>query len=88
MDSVTAKPIREEAVYGGIRVNIEARLGNVRINIRSDVGFGDAVTPEPQAVEFPALLDFPAPQLRSYPIYTVVAEKLEALVLLGEANSR
>ncbi|HEY5704870.1 MAG TPA: nucleotidyl transferase AbiEii/AbiGii toxin family protein [Terrimicrobiaceae bacterium] len=86
VDSVTAKPIREEAVYGGIRVTIEARLGNVRI--QSDVGFGDAVTPGPQAVEFPALLDFPAPQLRSYPTYTVVAEKLEAMVLLGEANSR
>ncbi len=87
-DSVKASPIREEAVYGGIRVNTEARLGNVRVHVQTDVGFGDAVTPEPLEIEFPGLLDFPTPRLRSYPIYTVVAEKLEAMVLLGEANSR
>ena len=53
-----------------------------------DIGFGDVVTPEPDEVEFPALLDFPGPHLRAYPIYTVVAEKLEASVRLGEANTR
>ena len=53
-----------------------------------DIGFGDAVTPAPEAIEFPTLLDFPAPHLRAYPLYTVVAEKLEALVRLGAANSR
>lgn len=87
-ESVKANPIREEAVYGGIRVNVEARLANIRINVQSDIGFGDAVTPGPLDIDFPALLDFPAPRLKSYPIYTVVAEKLEAVVLLGEANSR
>jgi len=86
--TVKAEVIREEAVYGGIRVTVEARLENAKIPIQCDVGFGDAVTPEPDHIEFPALLDFPAPQLRSYPTYTVVAEKLEAMVLLGEANSR
>ena len=83
-----AEPIREEAVYGGIRISVEARLENARIPIQCDIGFGDAVTPEPEHIEFPALLDFPAPLLRSYPTYTVVAEKLEAMVMLGEANSR
>ena len=76
------------AVYGGIRVIIEARLENSRIPIQCDVGFGDAVTPGPVVIEFPALLDFPPPHLHSYPTYTVVAEKLEAMVLLGETNSR
>lgn len=87
-ESVKTSLIREEAVYGGIRVNLEARLGNIRVHVQTDVGFGDAVTPGPVEVEFPGLLDFPTPRLRSYPIYTVVAEKLEAMVLLGEANSR
>ena len=53
-----------------------------------DIGFGDVVTPAPEEIEFPVLLDFPAPHLRAYPIYTVVAEKLEASVRLGEANTR
>lgn len=87
-DTVKAEQIREDAIYDGVRVTMEARLENARIPIQCDVGFGDVVTPGPEAVEFPGLLDFPPPHLRSCPIYTVVAEKLEAMVLLGEANSR
>ena len=53
------------------------------------LGFGDAVTPGPVHAAYPVLLaDFAAPQLRTYPVYTVVAEKLHAMVLLGMTNSR
>jgi predicted nucleotidyltransferase component of viral defense system len=86
--TVRAQPIREQSGYAGIRVTMEAVLENARIPIQVDIGFGDAVTPAPEEVAFPVLLEFPAPHLRSYPIYTVIAEKLEAMVLLGEANSR
>src|SRR6185295_7741842 len=44
--------------------------------------------PEAIVVDFPPLLDFPPPRLRAYPRETVVAEKLEAMVQLGIANSR
>jgi len=64
-ESVKASSIREEAVYGGIRVDTEARLGSVRVHVQTDVG--DAVTPEPLEIEFPGLLDFPTPRLRSCP---------------------
>ena len=70
------------------RITLEARLENARIPLQVDIGFGDAVTPAPEEIEFPTLLDFPAPHLRGYPMYTVVAEKLEAMVRLGSANSR
>jgi len=53
------------------------------------VGFGDAVTPGPTDAVYPVLLDdLPAPRLRTYPVYTVVAEKLHAIVVLGMVNSR
>lgn len=58
------------------------------IRLQVDVGFGDAITPAAVEVEFPPLLDFPAPRLRAYPRETVVAEKLQAIVSLGLANSR
>ncbi len=87
-ESVAAAPIREEAAYPGTRVTLEARLESARIRVQVDIGFGDVVTPAPEEITFPALLDFPAPHLRAYPIYTVVAEKLEASVRLGEANTR
>ena len=80
--------IREEQVYGGVRVEFIARITNAQVRLQVDVGFGDAITPEASVVDFPPLLDFPAPRLRAYPRETVVAEKLEAMVQLGMANSR
>lgn len=87
-DSVSVKEIREDAHYPGVRVTLTAKLANVKISVQVDIGYGDAVFPDPETIVFPALLDFPAPTLRAYPIYTVVAEKVEAMVVLGEANSR
>jgi len=85
---LTAAPIREEAEYGGVRVRTTATIAGARIPIQVDIGFGDAVTPAPVEIVYPALLDAPAPHLRAYPVETVVAEKFEALVTLGIANSR
>ncbi|MEZ6091761.1 MAG: nucleotidyl transferase AbiEii/AbiGii toxin family protein [Pirellulaceae bacterium] len=87
-DAIQAEQIKEDDEYQGIRLRIEARLGNVRVPLQVDIGFGDAVTPGPQAVTYPTLLDFPAPQLNAYPRETVVAEKFQAMVQLGMANSR
>lgn len=87
-ESVAAAPIREEAAYPGTRITLEGRLESAGIQVQVDIGFGDVVTPAPEEITFPSLLDFPAPHLRAYPIYTVVAEKLEASVQLGEANTR
>jgi predicted nucleotidyltransferase component of viral defense system len=86
--SLKVAPIREGQLYGGIRLVMIARITSAQVRLQVDVGFGDTVTPEAQVVEFPPLLDFPAPQLRAYPKETVVAEKLEALVQLGFANTR
>jgi len=87
-DTITAKPIREDNVYGGIRILLTALLGTARIPIQVDVGFGDVVTPPPRQAVFPTLLDFPAPQLLVYSQETVIAEKLSAIVALDFDNSR
>lgn len=86
--ALTAAPIREEVEYGGVRVRTTATIAGARIPIQVDIGFGDAVTPAPVEIDYPTLLDAPAPHLRAYPVETVVAEKFEALVTLGIANSR
>jgi hypothetical protein len=87
-ETVTARFIREDNVYGGVRIRLVAFLEKARIPIRIDVGFGDAITPAPQEVPFPTLLDFPAPQLRVYPRETVIAEKPNAVVVLDWDNTR
>jgi hypothetical protein len=87
--SVTVEEIRKEAGYGGVRVVITGELAKARCKTQIDVGFGDAVTPGPVDSIYPVLLnDLPAPRLRAYPTYTVVAEKLHAIALLGMTNSR
>jgi hypothetical protein len=87
-ETVKAAPIREEHVYGGIRVTLLCMLHQAQIPLQIDICFGDAVTPAPELIKFPTLLDTPPPQLLAYPRYTMVAEKLEAMVRLGVANSR
>jgi hypothetical protein len=88
-DSVKAAEIRKEANYAGVRVTLMGMLDSARCPIQIDIGFGDAVVPEPEDVLYPIILPgMPEPQLRVYPRYTVVAEKLEALTSLGMLNSR
>ena len=81
-------PIREDQEYGGVRVTIDAYLTSAKIPLQIDVGCGDAVTPEAKEIEFPTLLEMPAPNVKAYPRETVVAEKLEAMTKLGIENSR
>lgn len=85
---IKATAIRKEAGYPGVHVALEAVLAGARIPVQCDIGFGDAVNPAPALATYPTLLDLPAPQLRVYPLETVVAEKLEAIVRFGAFNSR
>ena len=87
--SVSVDEIRKDSGYGGGRVLIAGELARARCKTQIDVGFGDAVTPGPVRAVYPVLIkDFPAPRLQTYPVYTVISEKLHAIILLGMANSR
>jgi hypothetical protein len=88
-ETVTAEEIRKEANYAGARVTLLATLEQARIPLQVDIGFGDMVTPAAEQVDYPVLLDdLNPPRLGAYPVYTVIAEKLEAIVSLGMVNSR
>lgn len=87
--SVGIDEIRKEAAYTGARVLISAEIAKARCKTQIDIGFGDVVTPGPVHAVYPVLIDdLPAPRLRTYPVYTVVSEKLHAIALLGMTNSR
>jgi len=87
-DSVSATKMKEDEQYEGLRMKFEAKLSSARIPIQVDIGFGDAITPGARMIVFPTVLALPAPELHSYPRETVVAEKFQAMVALGIANSR
>lgn len=80
--------IRAEDEYAGTRATLQARCGTARLSLQIDMGLGDAVWPQPEECVYPALLDLPAPTVLAYPRDAVVAEKVEALVVLGDRNSR
>lgn len=85
---ITITEIREAEIYQGLRIRVPGQLGNIKLNVSVDVGLGDAIVPRPKKVTFPVLLDLPHPEIKIYPRETVVAEKLDALILLGLRNSR
>ena len=86
---IEAEQIMAKDKYEGVRVHVPALLGRMRGRIQIDVGVGDAITPQPRRLAFPTLLtDFSPPQLLTYPLETVVAEKFEAAIDLAEANTR
>ena len=80
--------IREEPEYGGLRLRTTASISGARIKLTVDIGFGDALEPGAELIDYPAMLDFPAPRLRAYARETVIAEKFHAMVALGRVNSR
>ncbi len=89
VDTLQVQLIREDNRYGGMRASVQVHLAGARIPVQIDVGFGDVVTPEATNLNFPTLLDgMPAPSVLAYPMETVVAEKVEAMVDLGISNSR
>ena len=88
-ENIRLEEIRKNMGYAGVRVIVPAMLDKARCKTQIDIGFGDAVTPKPSSEKYPVLLtDLPAPTLLTYPVYTVIAEKLHAIVLFGMANSR
>lgn len=85
---LTVDLIREEHEYGGLRIKTYAAIAGARVRVLIDIGFGDAIEPGAAEIDLPVLLDLPAPRLHAYPRETVVAEKFQAMVALGRANSR
>jgi predicted nucleotidyltransferase component of viral defense system len=86
--TIRVERIRDEEAYEGVRVRVEARLGDARIPLQIDIGLGDTIVPASEELEYSTLLEFPAPKLHAYSKESVIAEKFEAMVKLGVANSR
>jgi len=86
--SIQAERITEDADYEGIRIRFRGSLDSARVNMQIDIGFGDVIFPGPVESDLPTMLDFPAPRLLGYSRESAIAEKFEAMLKLGELNSR
>lgn len=89
VETLSIEPIRDSAEYSAFRARFWSRVGSARIQVRIDVGFGNAIEPPPTDARYPTLLEGSLqPWIRAYPPEAVVAEKLHAMVSLGDQNSR
>lgn len=86
--ALRADQIREGMEYGGIRLRTTAYLDRTRIPVTVDIGFGDAVAPKLEPMNYPSLLGMEEPCIQAYPPVAVVAEKFQAIVALGMINGR
>lgn len=88
VEGITAEQIRDGSEYEGLRLKIRARLGESLVTVQMDIGFANAIVPGPEEIEYRTILGDPAPRIRAYPPESVVAEKMHAMVIHGERNSR
>lgn len=88
LDSLSAIQIAEFKKYAGIHVSVDGYLDKTKLRVNIDIGFGDVIFPSSVMMEYPTLLDQKRPMVLAYSIESVIAEKFEAIVSLGKANSR
>ena len=86
--TVHGEAIREDGVYQGVRLKVEFALSGAMDVLQIDVGVGDAPEPAPREVGIVPVLGGPAVWILAYEKETVIAEKLEAMIVLGIRNSR
>lgn len=87
-DKIQIQKVREDAKYSGVTARLEFQLHKARVRLKVDFGFGDVIVPGPEEVDYPPLLDGPAPHIRVYPRESVIAEKLHAATFFGNRNTR
>ena len=89
IDKITAEEITVNKEYHGVRFTLVARIDTIVQSVSMDVGFGDVITPAPQNIDYPILIQgLPVPSIYAYSLETVVAEKFEAMITLAADNSR
>ena len=85
----TINPIREDDIYGGYRVMLNARFDTLLTPLSIDVSTGDAITPHAVQYNFSEIFDDEKSyELWAYNIETVMAEKVETILRRGVFNTR
>lgn len=86
---VSIEPIRNDDIYGGYRVRLDATYDTVLTPLSIDVSTGDVITPNPAAYELHGMFN---PELKiplwGYNIETILAEKVETILRCGVLSTR
>lgn len=82
------EPIRTDDEYANWRAHLRARYGKIDAPIKIDITTGDEIVPGRIEYSYPLMFEEGSVQILSYPIETMLAEKLETVVSRGIANTR
>lgn len=85
---VSSIPIRKDDVYGGFCLKLNAVYESVTTPIFIDITTGDSIVPKPIQFGYRKIFDNGLFLVYSYPIETILAEKLETIVTRGIFNKR
>ena len=80
--------IQDEALYSGLRATISVELDGLKDTIKIDLTTGDMITPSEINYQYRTLLDNKLLNLKSYNIETILAEKLETILVRAQVNTR
>lgn len=85
---VSTSDIRETDDYPGIRVSLKANYSPMSVPLTVDVTTGDKITPSEIEHEIPLMFDDRNIQIMAYNLETILAEKLETILVRSVANTR
>lgn len=89
VEHITSENITEQKDYHGIRLHIPVAMDTISQVLSMDIGFGDIITPSPVQLEYPLLIGtLPQASIMAYSVETVIAEKMHAVIDLGNQSSR
>ena len=80
--------IMDEAEYSGIRFSMDAVLDGAVIPLKIDISTGDVITPREIAYSYKLMFEDRTIPIMTYPIETVLAEKLETVISRSVTNTR
>ncbi|WP_338812868.1 nucleotidyl transferase AbiEii/AbiGii toxin family protein [Bernardetia sp. Wsw4-3y2] len=90
ISSIETSSINEQGAYQGVQIRVKPIFNKKKRNyMKLEFGFGDIITPEAKDLSYPTYIeDLGIPIIKAYTVESVIAEKFEAMISLGEASSR
>ncbi|MBQ7432360.1 MAG: nucleotidyl transferase AbiEii/AbiGii toxin family protein [Lachnospiraceae bacterium] len=80
--------IMDDMEYPGIRLALDSMLGEMVTPIKIDISTGDVITPRAIEYDYRLMLEERSIKLWSYNLETVLAEKLQTILVRGILNTR
>ena len=80
--------IHEEGAYEDFRITLIAHFFNMRVPVKLDITTGDVIIPREIDYSYSLLFGEEKLLIKAYPIFTILAEKIESILARNVSNTR